>query len=435
MSERMVVIGGGAAGMSAASAARRTDPSLDVVVLEATSYIAYGLCGLPYYLSGVVATADDLFAYPMERFTKDRGIDVRTAAVATELDPDGRWIVYRQGERTHRLSYSSLVVTAGASPVHVAVPDIGADRTFAVRTLEEAIALRGLLDAGKVGSALVVGAGYIGLEMAEALVARGCSVTVVERLDQVLPTLDAEVASVVEEHVRQHVDLRLGTDATAPGLPAVDLAVVSVGVRPSATLAAAAGADTGPSGALLVDAQMRTSLPGVWAAGDCIAPLHRVTGQPAYVPLGTTANKTGRVAGTVAAGGSASFPGIVGTAVVKVFDLEVARTGITLAEARAAGIDAVATDVVHRSRAKYYPGGSALHVRLVHGAGGRLLGAQMVGREGAAQRIDVLATALQTGMTVGDLTALDLAYAPPYSPVYDPILIAAESAARRVEAS
>ena len=436
MSERMVVIGGGAAGMSAASAARRTDPSLDVVVLEATSYIAYGLCGLPYYLSGVVATADDLFAYPMERFTKDRGIDVRTAAVATELDPDGRWIVYRQGERTHRLSYSSLVVTAGASPVHVAVPDIGADRTFAVRTLEEAIALRGLLDAGKVGSALVVGAGYIGLEMAEALVARGCSVTVVERLDQVLPTLDTEVAAVVEEHVRQHVDLRLGTDATAPGLPAVDLAVVSVGVRPCRHARRRRGCATpAPRARCSSTRRCARRCPDVWAAGDCIAPLHRVTGQPAYVPLGTTANKTGRVAGTVAAGGSASFAGIVGTAVVKVFDLEVARTGITLAEARAAGIEAVATDVVHRSRAKYYPGGSALHVRLVHGAGGRLLGAQMVGREGAAQRIDVLATALQTGMTVGDLTALDLAYAPPYSPVYDPILIAAESAARRVEAS
>ena len=420
--------------MSAASAARRTNPALDVVVLEATSYIAYGLCGLPYYLSGVVEPADDLFAYPMERFTKDRGIDVRTAAVVTEIDPDGRWVVYRQGERTHRLSYSSLVVTAGASPVQVELPDVGADRTFAVRTLEEAIALRGLLDAGKVGSALVVGAGYIGLEMAEALVARGCTVTVVERLDQVLPTFDAEVAAVVEEHVRQRVDLRLCTDATAPGLPTVDLAVVSVGVRPGAALAAAAGAQVGPAGALLVDAEMRTTLPGVWAAGDCIAPLHRVTGEPAYVPLGTTANKTGRVAGTVAAGGSASFPGIVGTAVVKVFDLEVARTGLTLAGARAGGFDAVATDVVHRSRAKYYPGGSALHVRLVHGAG-RLLGAQMVGCEGAAQRIDVLATALQAGMTVGDLTALDLAYAPPFSPVYDPILIAAESAARHLEAS
>jgi NADPH-dependent 2,4-dienoyl-CoA reductase/sulfur reductase-like enzyme len=171
----------------------------------------------------------------------------------------------------------------------------------------------------------------------------------------------------------------------------------------------------------------------VWAAGDCIAPLHRVTGQPAYVPLGTTANKTGRVAGTVAAGGSARFDGIVGTAVVKVFELEVARSGVTLAEAEAAGIPAVATDVTHRSRAKYYPGGSSLHVRLVHGVGGRLLGAQMVGREGAAQRIDVIAAALQAGMTVSDLASLDLAYAPPYSPVYDPILIAAEAAARRGE--
>jgi NADPH-dependent 2,4-dienoyl-CoA reductase/sulfur reductase-like enzyme len=435
MSERMVVIGGGAAGMSAASAARRTDPQLDVVVLEATSHIAYGLCGLPYYLSGVVPTADDLFAYPLDRFTKNRGIDVRTAAVATELDAEGRWVHYRQGDRTHRLSYSTLVVTAGASPVHVAVPEIGADRTFAVRTLEEAIALRGLLDAGKVGSALVVGAGYIGLEMAEALVARGCSVTVVERLDQVLPTLDPEPAAVVEEHVRRHVDLRLGTDATAPGLPAFDLAVVSVGVRPAATLAAAAGAETGPAGALVVDEGMRTSVPGIWAAGDCIAPLHRVTGQPAYVPLGTTANKTGRVAGIVAAGGAASFAGIVGTAVVKVFDLEVARTGLTLVEALAAGIPALATEVVHRSRAKYYPGGSPLHVRLVHGPEGRLLGAQMVGCEGAAQRIDVIATALQVGMSVGDLATLDLAYAPPYSPVYDPIIVAAESAARREEAS
>jgi NADPH-dependent 2,4-dienoyl-CoA reductase/sulfur reductase-like enzyme len=435
MSERMVVIGGGAAGMSAASAARRTDPQLDVVVLEATSHIAYGLCGLPYYLSGVVPTADDLFAYPLDRFTKNRGIDVRTAAVATELDAEGRWVHYRQGDRTHRLSYSTLVVTAGASPVHVAVPEIGADRTFAVRTLEEAIALRGLLDAGKVGSALVVGAGYIGLEMAEALVARGCSVTVVERLDQVLPTLDPEPAAVVEEHVRRHVDLRLGTDATAPGLPAFDLAVVSVGVRPAATLAAAAGAETGPAGALVVDEGMRTSVPGIWAAGDCIAPRHRVTGQPAYVPLGTTANKTGRVAGIVAAGGAASFAGIVGTAVVKVFDLEVARTGLTLVEALAAGIPALATEVVHRSRAKYYPGGSPLHVRLVHGPEGRLLGAQMVGCEGAALRIDVIATALQVGMSVGDLATLDLAYAPPYSPVYDPIIVAAESAARREEAS
>lgn len=311
--------------MSAASTARRTNPELGVVVLEVTAHVAYGLCGLPHCLSGVVGTA----------------------AVVTELDSSGRWVTFRQ-----------------------------ADRTFTVRTLNAAIALRGLLDGEKARSALVVGAGDIGLEMAEALAAQGFSVSVVERLGQVLPNLDPEPAAVVAEHARARVDLRLSADAT---------------------LAGNAGAETGPAGALVVDAEMRTSLPGVWTAGDCVAPLHRVTRQPASVPLRTKANKTGRVAGTVAAG----FP-------------------------------ALATDLVHRSRAKYYPGGSALHARLGHGPAGRLLGAQVVRGEGAAHRIDVLSTALQVGMTGGDSASLDLACAPPYSPVYDPILIAAETAVRQI---
>ena len=213
-----------------------------------------------------------------------------------------------------------------------------------------------------------------------------------------------------------------------------DVVVLATGVRPATTVAAAAGAYTGPAGALLVDDEMRTSLPGIWAAGDCIAPYHRVLGRPAYVPLGPAANRTGRVAGTVAAGGTASFPGVVGTAVVKVFDLEVARTGLTLAEAEAAGIDAVATDVVHRSRAKYYPGSAPLSVRLVHERSGRLLGAQLVGREGAAKRVDVVAAALHARLTVADLGALDLSYAPPFAPVQDPLLMVAQAAARTREA-
>ena len=186
---------------------------------------------------------------------------------------------------------------------------------------------------------------------------------------------------------------------------------------------------------MLVDPGMRTSLPDVFAAGDCVALPHLVLGRPAWVPLGPAANKTGRVAGTVAAGGTASFPGIVGTAVVKVFDLEVARTGLTLAEAQAAGLAAAATDVVSRSRAKYYPGGSPLHVRLVHAPDGRLLGGQLAGREGAAKRIDVLATALHAGLTVADLAGLDLSYAPPFAPVYDPVLAAAIKAAQPAPAA
>jgi NADPH-dependent 2,4-dienoyl-CoA reductase/sulfur reductase-like enzyme len=311
---------------------------------------------------------------------------------------------------------------------------VRSDRVFTIRTLEDAIALRSLLDAGRVGHALVVGAGYIGLEMAEAFAVRGCAVTVVERLDRVLPGFDEPIASTVEAHVREHVDLRLGADLHEVLDPAPDVVVLATGVRPEATIAAAQGARTGPAGALLVDARMRTSLPDVWAAGDCIAPHHRVLGGPAFVPLGPTANKTGRVAGTVAAGGEAEFGGIVGTAVVKVFDLEVARTGLSVSDAEAAGLTSHATDVVHRTRAKYYPGSAELHVRLVHGEGGRLLGAQLVGREGAAKRIDVVAAALQAGMTVADLLGLDLSYAPPFAPVYDPLLIAAQAADRALEA-
>ena len=211
---------------------------------------------------------------------------------------------------------------------------------------------------------------------------------------------------------------------------ATDLVVIATGVRPASDLLIQAGAQHLPDRSVLVDASMRTSLPEVFAVGDCVALPHLVLGRPAWVPLGPAANKTGRVAGTVAAGRAASFPGVVGTAVVKVFDLEVARTGLTLAEARAAGLAASATDVVSRSRAKYYPGASPVHVRLVHAPDGRLLGGQLAGREGAAKRIDVLATALYAGLSVADLAALDLSYAPPFAPVYDPVLAAAIKAAR-----
>lgn len=420
--------------MSAASAARRVDPDLEIVVLEATGHVAYGLCGIPYYLAGLVERAEELLAYPASYFTERRRIDVRLRAEAVGMDPHRRTVTYRQAGRSHTLGFSALVVTAGGTPGVVPLPGIDRDRVFTIRTLEDAIALRHLLDAGRVGRALVVGAGYIGLEMAEAFAARGCAVTVVERLGRVLTALDEPVAAQVEAHVREHVDLRLSADVADAIAERPDVVVLATGVRPAATVAAAAGARTGPAGALLVDEAMRTSLPGVWAAGDCVAAHHRVLDAPAFVPLGPAANKAGRVAGTVAAGGEASFRGVVGTAVVKVFSLEVARTGLTLDEAQRAGLDAVATDVVHKSRAKYYPGSAPLSVRLVHGAAGRLLGAQLVGREGAAKRVDVVAAALHAQLTVADLRDLDLSYAPPFAPVYDPLLIAAQAAERALAA-
>ena len=443
---RLVVIGGGAAGMSAASAARRVDPGLEVVVCEAGGFAAYGMCGIPYYLGGTVAEPENLLAYPPSAFREKRGIDLRLHTRVTGIDLAARQVHLGRPEKPESLDYDALVVTTGADPVRPPVPGLDEDRVFTIRSLDEAVVLRRLLASGTVRSAVVVGAGYIGLEAAEALVCAGVDVEVVEALPRVLATVDEPIAALVEAELGRHVRLRLGArleavdQASSPaghltavvdgaGIP-TDLVVIAVGVRPATGLLTEAGASHLPDGAVVVDAGMRTSLPGVFAAGDAVALPHLVLGRPAWIPLGPAANKTGRVAGTVAAGGTASFRGVVGTAVVKVFDLEVARTGLGLAEAQAAGLDAVATDQVSRSRAKYYPGSSPLHVRLVHTREGRLLGGQLAGREGAAKRVDVLAAALQAGFTVDDVAALDLSYAPPFAPVYDPVLAAAIKAAR-----
>ena len=467
---RLVVIGGGAAGMSAASAARRVDPGLDVVVCEAGGFAAYGMCGIPYYLGGTVPEPENLLAYPPSAFREKRGIDLRLHTRVTAIDPAAREVRLVAGNGTAQappasteetLAYDALVVTSGADPVRPPVPGLDERRVFTIRSLDEAIGLRRLLVSGTVHRAVVVGAGYVGLETAEALVCAGVDVDVVEALPRVLGTVDEPIAALAEAEVARHTRLRLGArlnavrtndpaqleaadqgSGPAGGLTAVvdgeeipaDLVVIAVGVRPATDLLIQAGAGHLPDGSVVVDAGMRTSLPGVFAAGDAVALPHLVLGHPAWVPLGPAANKTGRVAGTVAAGGTASFRGVVGTAVVKVFDLEVARTGLGLAEAQAAGLDAVATDEVSRSRAKYYPGGSPLHVRLVHTRDGRLLGGQLAGREGAAKRVDVLATALHAGFTVDDVAALDLSYAPSFAPVYDPVLAAAIKAARGLAA-
>ena len=444
---RLVVIGGGAAGMSAASAARRHAPGLDVVVCEAGGFAAYGMCGIPYYLSGVVPGAADLLAYPPSEFRDRRGIDLRLHTWVSAIDPAAHQVRVHQGqapgaEGGDLLGYDVLIAATGAVPVRPPVPGLDGPRVHAIRSLDEAVGLRELLDSGAVRHAIVLGAGYVGLEAAEALATAGAEVEIIEALPRVLGTVDEPIARVVQAELERHTTVRLGTRldevrGSGPGLTAVaggtetrtDLVVVAAGVRPATGLLIRAGAGHLPDQSVRVDASMRTSLPDVFAAGDCAALHHLVLGGPAWVPLGPAANKTGRVAGTVAAGGSASFGGVVGTAAVKVFGLEVARTGLTLAEAQAAGLAAAATDVVARSRAKYYPGAQPLHVRLVHAPDGRLLGGQLVGREGAAKRIDVLATALQARFTVADLAGLDLSYAPPFAPVYDPVLTAAIKAA------
>jgi NADPH-dependent 2,4-dienoyl-CoA reductase/sulfur reductase-like enzyme len=437
---RIFVVGGGAAGMSAASAARRSDPEAEITVLERGPFPSYGVCGLPYFLGGVIEEGTDLIAYPAAEFRERRRIDLRLDTPVARIDLEERVVRDTRGV-DH--PYDALVFAGGAAAVVPEVPGVpavdGADeRIVTIRRLEDAIALASRLP--EVRRAVVVGAGYVGLEMAEALHARGIQVTIVDRLPRIMTTVDAVVAEQVAAEVHKHAALLLDTPlrevrSAGAGLEVVagdavletDLVVLALGVRPVTDLVASL--DRLPNGAILVDEQMRTSDPHVFAAGDCVAVHHRVIDGPAYVPLGPTANKAGRVAGTVAAGGDARFDGIVGTAVVKVFDLTVAHTGLTLEDAQARGLDARATDVTAKSRAKYYPGAAPLFVRLVHEANGRLLGAQLLGRDGVAQRVNVVAAALHMGMGVDDLAALDLAYAPPFSPVYDPVTQAAQKVA------
>ena len=435
MTRKLIVVGGGAAGMSAASAARRTDGRLEITVLESGPFPSYGVCGIPYYLSGVVPDAQSLVSYPAEEFRERRRIDLRLESPVASIDLKGRRLTTESGER---LDFDGLVLALGARPIVPRVPGIDHPRVVTVRRLEDAIALRACL--GDVRHAVVVGAGYVGLEMAESLCESGIQVTVIDRLPRVMSTLDLEIAEIVEQEVRRNAELILSSPLmavhargnelsveTAERSLDTDLVVLALGVQPQTGLVSGQ-AEMTSAGALLVDSKMRTSVEGVFAAGDCVALQHRVLKAPAYVPLGPAANKTGRVAGTVAAGGLASFGGIVGTAVAKVFGLTVAHTGLTLADAKAAGMKAMATDVTAKSRAKYYPGSEPLRVRLVHTAVGQVLGAQIVGRDGAAQRIDIIAAALHGSMTIDDVASMDLAYAPPYSPVYDPITQAAAAA-------
>lgn len=441
---RLVVIGGTAAGASAAAKARRVSQDLEIIVLEKSGFVSYGSCGLPYLIGGVVPDYRKLIVRMPEQFGKS-GVQVRIHHEVTHIDPERRQVEVRNLEEdtAFELSFDQLVVATGGAASRPPIPGIELPGIFTLRTIEDGLAIKDWLARQRPQCAVVVGGGYVGLEMAEAFRTLGLEVTVVEMLPQVMPNMDPDmVALIQEELVRQGVDLRLehkvegfeGTDrvraviAGGENFPA-DVVLLAIGVRPNVALARDAGLALGPTGAVAVDDHQRTNLPGIFAAGDVAEAKHLVTGKPAYVPLGTTANKQGRVAGTNAAGGDARFYGIVGTAVVKVFNLEVARTGLSEAEARREGFAVQTTKIQHHAIGHYMPNPTPLHVKLVYEAEtGRLLGAQMIGQQGAAKRIDVLAAALHGGWMVEDLSRLDLSYAPSYAPVWDPILVAANVA-------
>ncbi|MGC4849642.1 FAD-dependent oxidoreductase [Micromonospora sp. DT15] len=450
MAQRLIVIGGDAAGMSAASQARRRRDrgDLEIVVFELGNFTSYSACGIPYWISGLVPGPEALIARDPETFRTEYAMDVRMRHEVTAIDLERREVVARDltGGGEVRERFDDLMYATGAVPVKPQWAVTDADGVFGMQTLDDGAALRHWLDADpQPRRAVVVGGGYIGVEIAEALIQRGLSVTLVEAGEQPMATVDADMAELVTEAMRglgvtirtslpvtglEQRDGRVSAVVTAEGPIPTDVVVLGLGVRPNAALAKAAGLPLGPTGGIRVDRRMRVpEHPGVWAAGDCVETLHRVSGLPVHVPLGTHANKQGRVAGINIGGGYATFTGVIGTAVTKVCDLEVGRTGLREREATAAGFEFVSVIAESTNRAGYYPGARPMTVKLIaERPSGRLLGAQIVGWSEAAKRIDTLAVALWNGMTVDDMTQLDLGYAPPYAPVWDPVLIAARKA-------
>ncbi|MFN2495763.1 MAG: FAD-dependent oxidoreductase [Pseudonocardiaceae bacterium] len=449
MTRRVVVIGADAAGMSAASQAlRRTGrDALEVVTFERGRYTSYSACGIPYWVAGDVDGPDALIARTAAEH-RANGIDLRLRTEVTDIDLDAGTVTATEldGGASYQIGFDDLVLTTGAVPVRPDLPGVDAPGVYGVQTLGDGAALLDGLQ-GHPRRAVVVGGGYIGVEMAEAMVRRGLQVILVDQAPEPMATLDPDMGALVREAMTaMGITVLTGTPVsgfdTGPDgrvtavlteggrLPA-DLVVLGIGVRPATELARKAGLPLGEHGGVLTDRRMRVpGHDGVWAGGDCVEVLHRVTQRRVHIPLGTHANKQGRVIGTNLGGGYATFPGVVGTAVTKVCDLEVGRTGLLEAEARSAGFEPVSVTVRSTTRAGYFPGATPITVKLIaeHGTG-RLLGAQLVGREGSAKRVDVCAVAVWHEMTVEELTGMDLGYAPPFSPVWDPVLIAARKAA------
>jgi NADPH-dependent 2,4-dienoyl-CoA reductase/sulfur reductase-like enzyme len=455
----LVAIGGSDAGISAALRARELDPSTEVTVVVADAYPNFSICGIPYYVSGEVTHWRNLAHRTLEELAAT-GMQVRLDTRVTAIDVDGHGLAVVDGSgEEDRLAYDQLVVGTGAVPARPPIDGLvgrGAlgveDGVHLLHSMGDTFALMRTLEEAEPASAVIVGAGYIGLEMAEGLRARGLAVTQFEQLPEVLPTVDPSLGALVHATLTEHgVDARTSTTvtriATAPvGSPGrlqvdavdgsnvmlttyADLVLVVVGVRPDTELAASAGAELGVGGAIVVDRRMRTNLEGVFAAGDCVVTHHRLMGLT-YLPLGTTAHKQGRVAGENAIGGSRDYAGSLGTQVVKIFDMVASRTGVRDHEAQVAGFDPVTVECEADDHKAYYPGSQRIRMRYTGDrTTGRLLGVQLFGHRNAevAKRIDIAAAAIFNGMTVDAMSDLDLAYTPPLGSPWDAVQAGAQA--------
>ena len=439
---KVVIVGGVAGGATAAARLRRLDETAEIVVFERSGFISYANCGLPYYIGGVIEDEAELTLQTPESFYERFRVQVKVRHEVTAIDRAAKTVTVHDltTGRVFSEPYDKLLLAPGARPTQPALPGVGLDRLFTLRTVEDTLRIRRFVDEQHPQSVVLAGGGFIGLELAENLRERGLDVTIVQRPRQLMAPFDADMAALIHREVRAHgVHLALGHTvegfAETNGSVEVllkgeqplraDMVVLAIGVTPDSHLAADAGLELGLKGSITVNDRMQTSDPDIYAVGDAVQVRHFVSGQPALIALAGPANKQGRIAADNIAGGDSHFKGSQGSSVLKIFGLTAAATGLNEGAARRAGLDADAVVLSPMNHAGYYPGGQVMTMKVVfERRTGKILGAQIIGSDGVDKRIDVLATAIRAGMSAYDLTELDLAYAPPYSSAKDPVNMA-----------
>jgi len=437
---KLLIVGGVAAGMSAAAKARRVNPDLEIGVYTEEDYISYSGCGLPYFIGNKVNSEERLLARSIQEFQQEN-ITVHTGYRVMEIKAADKILRIRNILTGEDLlaSYDQLIIATGARPFVQQAEEQKLKGVFVLRNITDSLAIRDYFTFEKPRRAVIIGGGYVGLEMLENLLEFECSVTVLEKNEHIIPNMDEDMAEILSEYLHSKgVTIRTGVNVlgfngkrkvrqilTDQGIIPADFVLVAIGVVPNSELAAAAGIELGARNAIRVNSKMETSIAGIYAAGDCATTHHLVSGQEVYLPLGTTANKQGKVAGENAAGGAAEFKGVLGTGIAQVMDMEMSRTGLTEKECDKLKIKYETHLIKAKTAANYYPDAGDMYVKLLsEKESRRLIGGQIMGYTGAAKRIDMLAVAIALKASVDDLVDIDLSYAPPFSTVWDPVLIA-----------
>ena len=440
---RIIIIGGVAAGTKAAAKAHRVDPNHEIIIYQDEAEVSYSACGLPYVISGVIEDYRKIVIRQPEEFAKE-GIKVFTQHRVTSIDKTKRQLTVKnlQNNADEVVDYDRLILATGACPIVPNVEGISLEGILTLRNISDLGLFKMLLNTVRPKRAVIIGAGYIGLELAESFHELTIKTTIVEKARRILPRFDAEMSKPVHDHLLENqVELILGdglaklhgengqvksVETESGKMIPADLVVIAIGVKPNVELAKAAGIELGKTGAIAVDSRMETRIPGIFAAGDCCETVNRITGKPIWMPLGDIANLQGRVAGENIAGGNAHFTGVFGTAIFKTFKLTVAITGLSEQAAQEAGFKPVSIVMKGTDRARYYPGRQEYSLKLIADRqGGRLLGAQVIGSGNVDKMIDIAATALLGKLTCADMENADLAYSPPFSPVLSTIIVAA----------